>query len=66
MKFIVEIECNNAAFGYYEMEEAFAEVRRILLEQVAEMRGASAVLRDINGNVVGKAFFATDECKTVP
>lgn len=59
MRFKIEIDCSNAAFEY-----AFDEVARILEDQAAKLRRWADnnptpkwadTLRDINGNVVGKA-----------
>ena len=62
MKINIEIECDNAAFGEtnYEIGE---ELRRILddlgqrlSENGPPEPGDPLILRDINGNHVGKAY----------
>lgn len=57
MKFTLTIHCDNAAFE----DAPLAEVARILLEEAdklaryGDQTGWYTRLRDINGNVVGKA-----------
>lgn len=55
MKFVLEIECDNAAFD----EDPGPEVIRILAETVGKLAdgGRSVVLVDSNGNSVGRAEF---------
>lgn len=65
IKYVLEIDCDNDAFG----DDAAAEVARILKEESNRLRdvyikphhelGDWAVkpLRDVNGNRVGKAKF---------
>jgi len=55
MKFVLEIECDNAAFD----EDPVPEVIRILAETVGKLAdgGRSVVLVDSNGNSVGRAEF---------
>jgi hypothetical protein len=59
MKFKLEIDCGNAAFGS-DSAARYAEVGRILAEIAKAMRDESLTIpkvRDSNGNVVGKASF---------
>ena len=59
MKFHLEIECGNAAFGD-GMSATFSEIARILGELRGDLitRGYSnGGLRDYNGNLVGKYWF---------
>lgn len=58
MKFKLEINCDNAAFGD-DATERYSEIARILKVVAQDMEdGHSAVvLRDINGNKVGTAEF---------
>jgi len=55
MKFVLEIDCDNAAFD----EDPVPEVIRILAETVGKLAdgGRSVVLVDSNGNSVGRAEF---------
>lgn len=60
MKFILEINIDNAAFE----DEPLGEISRILRDQATNMvhwvgdgsKSWDATLRDINGNTVGKAY----------
>jgi hypothetical protein len=60
MKFKLEIECGNAAFGEY-WEDTAAEIARILIDAATEIdaklegepHGYKQPLRDANGNKVG-------------
>jgi hypothetical protein len=63
MKFFVDMNCDNAAFGTGEAGDAHQEVARLLRQAANEVElGAyTVVLRDINGNKVGTAFFAENE-----
>ena len=63
MKFKLEIECNNEAFGD-EMSKTLWELGRMLyalskrLRETAEGEGeGEGKLRDSNGNTVGKYWF---------
>jgi hypothetical protein len=64
MKFTLEIDCSNAAFGE-NVGEAFDEMRRIVLDYIQRTDdgrtclaiGQQVVLRDSNGNRVGFAKF---------
>jgi len=65
MKFKIEIDCGNAAFGDDENgADAGPEVARILagLAHVIQTRGylQDILLRDINGNKVGTAGFTEE------
>ncbi len=62
MKFILEINCDNAAFGDHEANttECADEVARILRYAAGVLTRGSQVLRDINGNKVGGFEFSND------
>ena len=55
MKFKLEIECDNDAFGL-GASDTVAEVQRILGAAITKLEGyqLEAVLRDCNGNRVGE------------
>ena len=55
--FVVSINCDNAAYADEGLEESLADNLAHIAEQVA---GGSTQgnVRDYNGNVVGKYFFA--------
>jgi hypothetical protein len=63
VKFKLEIDCNNAAFGEPNTRERNAEVARILtrlaeqLEGSANTRADTIPLRNIKGNPVGRARY---------
>lgn len=61
MKFTLEIDCDNAAFGDSE-DERHTEVARILtgLADQIEHGYIKAQLYDANGNAVGVASFVDD------
>ena len=57
MKFIIEINCENAAFGENDEDRA-EEIRRILRAELNDedwATGETIRLRDWNGNTVGTA-----------
>lgn len=62
MKFIVEINCDNSAFGFNKNTIA-DEVDRILgvipIGELSDEPNTVSFLRDINGNLVGTAKFVT-------
>lgn len=61
MRFRIEMECDNAAFD----DDPTPEVGRILTSLAAKIEGVEwddlIMLRDINGNTVGKAWFEGGE-----
>lgn len=64
MRFMLEIDCDNAAFGSTDLtadgiSERNAEVARILREAADRIEGGALAvkLRDVNGNTVGQAGF---------
>ena len=66
MKFVLEVECNNSAFGESPAEKR-DELRRIIAEAANALRFIPGeeirwnVLRDINGNRVGHWFLGDKE-----
>jgi hypothetical protein len=60
MKFTLEIDCDNAAFGETP-DEVTAEIIRIITPKICELACGTAdctlPLRDSNGNRVGSAKF---------
>ena len=52
MKFVLSIDCNNAAFENLEVE--LKRILKIVANEVGYGAG-SMTLRDINGNIVGHA-----------
>lgn len=59
MKFKLEIDCDNAAFGD-NMAMTFWELGRMLYalsKRIAETGEEEGKLRDKNGNTVGKYWF---------
>lgn len=61
MKFILEINCDNATFEGHE--NTCAEVRRILLAAASRVFNGQpdGKLRDYNGNKVGSFRFSEDD-----
>lgn len=61
MQFLLNIHCNNAAFGDWPG----IEVARILREQAnrvdGDTEGTHGTIRDSNGNRVGEWRFVTNE-----
>ena len=61
MKFMIEISCDNAAFGDGE-RECGEELSRILAKLSTDLNSrdvgtwTTMALLDINGNVVGRAY----------
>ncbi len=65
MKFVLEIDCDNAAFAddnnYFAMENEVSRILRKLAGDVDSFISRETFhLRDVNGNKVGTARF-TDE-----
>lgn len=56
MKFIIEIDCDNAAHQD-GLTEALATNLQAVADNLAEHK-FSGYLRDYNGNVVGRYYFA--------
>ena len=59
MRFNLEIDCDNAAFGETENECA-REVERILRTLSPYWTTGGAGIRDTNGNSVGTFYFTND------
>jgi len=55
-KFIVSIACENAAYDNDSLEEQLAENLTHIAEQIAG-GSTQGIVRDYNGNTVGKYFF---------
>lgn len=58
MRFTLQMECDNAAFGAPNSSEQLAEIAHILMALVVSLAGVrhgfpTGVLRDSNGNTVG-------------
>jgi hypothetical protein len=54
MKFVMEVECDNAAF---EGDELYMEMERIFAGLHDRLHTHSGTIRDSNGNRVGKWAF---------
>jgi hypothetical protein len=55
--FVVSISCDNAAYDGLALEESVADNLVQIAEQVAT-GSTQGHVRDYNGNIVGKYFFA--------
>ena len=62
MKFTVSIDCNNSAF-----DDGNTELARILRDLATRLDNGvtQAILKDINGNIVGQAEFFLSEVEQI-
>ena len=64
MRFMLNMTCDNAAFGYADSANdlLFEETARLLFEAATHIQDqhAEGIIRDANGNTVGRWSFIDD------